>query len=151
MEIKTIFDLPKAAPAVLQALPAEVLCHLQEQASHHAAEAARYVAILHSELTERYAKGLNKLGTSHVDDGDITVTIDVPKTVSWDQPKLSELIDTIKGWGEEPAEYIDTKLSVSETKFKAWPSSVRDLFEPARTVKAGKPKILLARRDREAA
>ena len=45
--------------------------------------------------------------------------------------------------GEDPAEFIDTKLSVSERKYGALPESWRKGFEPARTVRTGKPKFRL--------
>ena len=34
---------------------------------------------------------------------------------------------------------------MSETKYGAWPPAVRQLFEPARTLKAGKPTYKLER------
>ena len=60
-------------------------------------------------------------------------------------------IETIRGWGENPADYVDTKLSVSETSYKAWPPAIRDLFTPARTVKPGKKKFEVALTQKEAA
>ena len=45
--------------------------------------------------------------------------------------------------GEDPAEFIETKLSVSERKYGALPESWRKGFEPARTVRSGKPKFRL--------
>ena len=51
------------------------------------------------------------------------------------QARLADAIATIRDeWEGDPAEYVETKLSVSETKFNAWPSAVHDLFAPARTV-----------------
>jgi len=45
--------------------------------------------------------------------------------------------------GEDPSELIDTTLKVSERKYKALPESWRKGFEPARTVRTGKPKFRL--------
>lgn len=139
-----IFEMKEAPPTVLQALPVEVLMNLQEQANAHLADASRMVAILHETLVARYARGINKLGTTHVDDGEVDVTVIIPKNVKYDQAGLRGIIETIKGWGEDPSEYVDIEIKVSEAKYKAWPNAIRDLFEPHRTVNPGKPKIELA-------
>ena len=81
----------------------------------------------------------------------ITPMFTAPKRVDWSQPKLAEAVETIKGWGEDPSEYVDTTIKVQERKFDAWPSAIRDLFEPARTVKTGKPKFDVALAKKEAA
>ena len=36
-------------------------------------------------------------------------------------------------------------MKVAESKYTAWPPAVRQLFEPARTLKAGKPTYKLER------
>jgi len=146
-----LIEMVEAPPTVLAALPADVLLNLQEQTNAHLAEASKMAAILHNVLAERYAKGLNKLGTSHIEDGDVDITVTVPKRVKWDRDQLAHAVETIKGWGEDPAEYVDIDIKVAERRYEAWPSAVRDLFTPARTVETGKPKIELARRKREAA
>ena len=146
-----IFDMKEAAPAVLDALPVETLMHLQAEAEKHAASAAQILAVLHSTLTRRYAAGLNDTGTHHRTERGVEIKIEVPKNVSWDQAKISAAMETLKGWGENPADYVDIKLSVSETRFKAWPPAIRDLFAPARTVKPGKPKFAFAAAKQEAA
>ena len=89
--------------------------------------------------------------TSHRQDGAYDIKITLPKRVDWSQPALAAAVETIKGWGEDPAEYVDTKITVSERKYDAWPSAIRDLFEPARTVKTGKPQFAVALAKREAA
>jgi hypothetical protein len=139
-----IFDMTEAAPAVLDALPVETLMHLQAEAERHAASAAQILAVLHSTLCRRYAEGLNDTGTHNRSERGIDIKITIPKNVNWDQEQLAKAMETIKGWGENPADYVDVKLSVSETKFKAWPPAIRDLFAPARTVKPGKAKFEFA-------
>ena len=84
-------------------------------------------------------------GTSHVLDGDYDVTIDVGKTVKWDQKQLATIFERIAANGDKPSEYIDVKYAVSEAKFKAWPETLRQPFEAARTVTPGKPKFTLRR------
>lgn len=147
----TLEDLPHEAPAVLDAMPVEQLARLQEQAQSRLASASQMVAILHGVLKRRYAEGLNETGTHRRLDGNYEIRIEVPKNVSWDQTKLASAVETIRGWGENPADYIETKLSVSETSYKVWPPAIRDLFTPARTVKPGKAKFEMVLAVKEAA
>lgn len=148
MELNQIAEQP---PGVLDALPLEVLANLQHHAEAHLADASQMVAILHGVFTRRYAAGLNATGTHHRTDGGYEIKVTVPKNVTWNQAAVASAIETIKSWGEDPADYVDTKLSISETKFSAWPPAIRDLFEPARTVKPGKAKFEIAQAKREAA
>lgn len=82
-------------------------------------------------------------GTIRFDDDGVTVIADLPKRIDWDQAKLAQIAENIASAGEDPAEFIDTKLSVSERKYGALPESWRKGFEPARTVRTGKPKFRL--------
>jgi len=77
-------------------------------------------------------------GTVRFDDGEITVISDLPKKPVWDQKQLSTIVQKIQEAGDDPSEYVDTAFKVSESKFKAWPAHIRNTFEPARTLKAGK-------------
>lgn len=147
----TLDDLADASPGVLDALPAEILANLQAQAEAHLADASQMVAILHGVFCRRYAAGLNTIGTHRRIDGGYEIKVTVPKSVAWNQEQLAKAVETIRGWGENPADYVETKLSVSETRYKAWPPAIRDLFTPARTVKPGKPKFDFAPAKQEAA
>ena len=82
-------------------------------------------------------------GTIRFEDDGFTVIAELPKRIDWDQAKLAQIAENIASAGEDPAELIDTKLSVSERKFGALPESWRKGFEPARTVRTGKPKFRL--------
>lgn len=145
--------LTQHPPGVLDNLPIDILANLKEQADAHLASASQMVAILHGVFERRYAAGLNSTGTHHRQDGGFDIKVTIPKRVEWDQAKLAGAVETITGWGENPAEYVETKISVAERKYDAWPSAIRDLFEPARTVKTGKPQFAVsaAREKREAA
>ena len=46
--------------------------------------------------------------------------------------------------GERVEDYLDVEYSVSESRFNHWPAALRAQFEPARTVKPGKPTFRLA-------
>lgn len=147
----TLDELADASPGVLDALPAEILVNLQAQAEAHLADASQMVAILHGVFCRRYAAGLNDTGTHHRTDGGYEIKVTVPKSVAWNQEHLRKAAEIIKGWGENPDDYLDTKLSVSETRYNAYPPAIRDLFTPARTVKPGKPKFDFAPAKQEAA
>ncbi len=82
-------------------------------------------------------------GTTRFDDNGVTVIAELPKRIDWDQAKLAQIAANIASAGEDPTEFIDTKLSVSERKYGALPESWRKGFEPARTVRTGKPKFRL--------
>ena len=82
-------------------------------------------------------------GTIRFEDDGVTVIADLPKRIDWDQGKLAEIAGNIASVGEDPSDFIDTNLSVSERKFGALPESWRKGFEPARTVRTGKPKFRL--------
>ena len=147
----TLDSLTEQPPGVLDNLPIDVLANLKEQADTHLASASQMVAVLHGVFARRYAAGINGPGTTHRQDGGFDIKVTVPKRVDWDQGELASAVETIKGWGEDPAEYVDTKISVAERKYDAWPAAIRDLFEPARTVKAGKPKFDVTLAKQEAA
>lgn len=82
-------------------------------------------------------------GTTHIFDGEFDITVEVDKTVKWDQKQLATIFERIEASGDKPGQYIDVKYGVSEAKFKAWPETLRQPFEDARTVTPGKPKFKL--------
>ncbi len=47
--------------------------------------------------------------------------------------------------GDDPSQYVEISLSVSERAFGAWPDAIRRTFEPARTLRTGKPTFRLLR------
>jgi hypothetical protein len=73
----------------------------------------------------------------------VTVIADLPKRIDWDQDQLARIAANIAEAGEDPAEFIDTTLKVSERKYAALPESWRKGFEPARTVRTSKPTFRL--------
>ena len=74
-------------------------------------------------------------------DGAVTVIADLPKKVEWDQTQLAALVERIRSGGEDPAEYVSTRLEVAERAFTAWPEAIRQLFAPDRSVRTGKPSF----------
>ena len=87
-------------------------------------------------------------GTVRFEDNGFLVIADLPKRVKWDQDKLQHAVEIIRsGWGDDPADYVKTKLDVSEAAFANWPRPVRELFMPARTVETAKPKFQIQMKD----
>ena len=91
----------------------------------------------------RLAQGKDT-GVVHFDDGEVSVTADLPKKVEWDQAMVARLVANIAACGDDPSQYVEISYRISETKFNAWPDSLRKPFSAARTVKVGKPSYRLA-------
>lgn len=136
----------------LAELDAKALCHLKSRAAERLLAAKAEVEHLDHALELKYAEPAKRLrlaqgkdsGIVHFDDGDVRITADLPKKVEWDQAQLAALVARITAAGENPAQYVEISYRVSETKFNAWPESLRSQFIPARTLKAGKPAYRLA-------
>lgn len=82
-------------------------------------------------------------GTAHVNDGTLHVKYELPKKVTWSQPILKEMAERIVASGDKVEDYIDIKLSVSESRYINWPPALQQQFAAARTVEEGKPTITL--------
>lgn len=82
-------------------------------------------------------------GTAHVSDGALHVKYELPKKVTWSQPILKEMAERIVASGDKVEDYIDIKLSVSESRYINWPPALQQQFAAARTVEEGKPTISL--------
>lgn len=83
-------------------------------------------------------------GVTHLSDGYLRMTYELPKRVSWDQPQLTKIAERIAASGEHIQDYMDIDLSVSESRFNNWPPALKEQFASARTVKPGKPSYRLA-------
>lgn len=89
-------------------------------------------------------------GLIRIEDDNYIIAQDITKKTDWDKKKLAEIIEKIKSQGDDPAEYVDVLYKVSEHKFKSWPSFIRKVFEPARTIKHGKPTYTLTPKTEDA-
>ena len=116
-----------------------------KQAIQHCEEA------LQAEYQRRFAELAQQMrrqqgkdtGVVSFDDGDVRITADLPKKVDWDQNQLADIARRIAASGDDPTQYLEISYRVSETKFHAWPESLKSAFVPARTVKTGKPAFRL--------
>jgi hypothetical protein len=147
----SINDMLNLPAGELAQLPVELLAVLQAELDHAAKQLKAASAKFNSALEVRYAARAAEArracgkdtGTVRLADSDYTVVADLPKRIDWDQEKLAHIAQNIADSGEDPAEFIDTKLSVSERKYGALPESWRKGFEPARTVRTGTLKVTL--------
>jgi hypothetical protein len=146
-----IDDLINLPAGDIAQLPVELLAALQGALDHAASQLKAANSRFSTALEVRYASRAAEArrasgrdtGTVRLVDGDFTVIADLPKKVEWDQAQLAVMAQRIVASGEDPAEYIETSLKVSERKYGALPQSWRKGFEPARTVSHGKPSFKL--------
>ena len=151
----SVDDMLNMSTGDLAQMPVELLAALQGELEHASKRLKTATARFSAALEVRYAtcaaaerRACGKdTGTVRLVDGDYTVVAVLPKRVEWDQEKLAQIARNIADSGEDPAEFIDTKLTVSERKYGALPGAWRDGFEPARTVKVGALKVTLSRGD----
>lgn len=135
-------------------LPVDQIAALMEDLADRKAHTKGLEDLLHTALAIRYAEQAAALrncagkntGTVSIEDGDFTVKADLPAKVDWDQARLREAEATVRSWGEDPAQYLTAVLSVPESRFKAWPETIRRVFEPARTVGTGRATYKIQRR-----
>jgi len=142
-------DLPDLTVQDIAQLPVELLAILQHEIDARLKRDKAAKARLDGALTFRYGDWAAEerqaagkyTGTVRFDDGDFTVTADLPKRVEWDQSQLATMVERIRAAGDDPAQYVDIAFKVPERKYAAWPDAIRAGFEPARTVKTGTLKV----------
>ena len=147
----SVDDMLKMPTGELAQMPVELLAALQGELDHAGKQLKAATARFNTALEVRYATRAAEArracgkdtGTVRLVDGDYTVVADLPKRIDWDQETLAQIARNIADSGEDPAEFIDTKLTVSERKYGALPEAWRKGFEPARTVGSGKASFKL--------
>jgi hypothetical protein len=134
------------------ALPAEHLALLQADAREAVDSAKRMQDWIEAAITLRYeqqaiatrAAAGKDTGTVRFQDGSVEITTELPKRVEWDQARLAALVERIRAGGEDPGEYVELSFKVPERAYVAWPERIRQAFEPARTVRTGRPVYRLS-------
>jgi hypothetical protein len=147
----TLDDLPTMPVGEIAALPGDQLALLKQDADERLRAAKNLCDWLDGAIALKYgdqAQDARQVegkatGTVRLQDGPVTVVAELPKRVDWDQALLAGLVERIRADGADPAEYVDIAFSVPERKYTAWPKDIRQEFEPARTVRSGKPKFRL--------
>lgn len=71
----------------------------------------------------------------------VKVTETVPKKVEWKQEEMRDIFKRIMAFGDDPFNYIKLEFEVPEKMYNAFPKQIKNIFDEARTVKAGKPSI----------
>lgn len=145
-------SLPELSVSQIAALPQQQLQEFDLSLNLMATWIKQSRDRLNTALEQRYGEQARQslqnsgrdFGVTHIDDGALQVTYELPKRVSWDQKRLAEMAERIAAAGENVADFIDVEYSVSESRFKNWPATLREQFEAARTVKPGKPGFRLA-------
>jgi plasmid stabilization system protein ParE len=144
-------DLEAMSTAQLAALPISDFV----AAERNVDEAVAYLKQLRTKLDaaklQRYGEQARSalrdsgrdFGTVHVRDGALHIKYELPKKVTWNQGILKEMAERIVAAGDKVEDYIDIKLSVSETRYSNWPQALQQQFAAARTVEEGKPVITL--------
>ncbi|MDO6588042.1 hypothetical protein Q4543_21275 [Salipiger sp. 1_MG-2023] len=147
----TLADIHRMPVGQIAALPADQLALLKGAAEEQLTQAKSVADWLDGAISLKYSdrardtrqEAGKDTGTIRFEDGGVTVIAELPQRIDWDQALLAQIAENIASAGEDPAEFIETKLSVSERKYGALPESWRKGFEPARTVRTGKPKFRL--------
>lgn len=156
----TLNQLREWPPGKMAAQPIEVLSALADSLADMKTFVADAEARLNAGLDLRFGERARQLravdgkdsGRVRLGDGLFVIVADVPKRIDWDQGKLAAIVSRIRQSGDDPAEFVRTSYEVSERAYTAWPSAIRRLFEPARTVRLGKPRYAIeSRRQGEAA
>lgn len=154
--------LDDLTPEEVARLPLSQIAELTDDADAMAKKAAAYKkrlsAALHIGYAEAFAQARlaqsKMYGSVRVQtEQGYEIKSDVPKVVTWDQVHLAEIERTLRdGWREDPLQYMRVERKVDERQYSAWPNIIKNLFDPARTVKPGTPKYeLVPAKSQEAA
>ena len=147
-QLEMIRNLPVGEIAQL---PAEHLALLQEDAAAALEASKKTKDWIDGAIALRFAdraqalrrEGGKDTGTVRFVYDGVTVVADLPKRVDWDQALIADLVERIRAGGDDPGQYVEIAIKVPERKYTAWPDHIRRQFEPARTVRTGKPSISL--------
>lgn len=143
----TLAQLVELPVGEIATLPVEQIAMLLEDLAAEEGRVKKLKEWLNGALTLRYgqraadlrkADGKDSGRVRIAEDDGFVVVADAPKKVEWNQDALASAVSKLEAMGEDTAEYVQTELKVSESKYSAWPRALKALFEPARTVSAGR-------------
>jgi hypothetical protein len=107
------------------------------------------IALKYEEKTKAKRLRLTKdTGVVHLEDSGFKVSCDITKKVEWDQQKLAKIAADIMTSGGSLNDYIEIHYNVAEKNYNSWSESLRNIFNPARTVKLGKASYKLVKLER---
>lgn len=122
---------------------------LREEFAPRMALLSEEMTVVSAQITEATAAKLSELRALQskdfgvvrlVMDG-VSVSQTIPKKVSWDQAKLSELFDRIATAGDDPRAYMKMELKVGEKEYDKFAPGIKAIFAEARTVTPGPVSI----------
>ena len=142
----TLQQLADMGTAEVKALPLPHIAMLLEDVKAEETRVKGLKLLLQNALDERFSEAATKARKAKgKDTGKVTLKVDgcrivadLPPLPSWDQEILKTVAETIASWGEPIDQYMALTYKVSESAYKAWPDSIRKLFEPARTLATGR-------------
>ncbi len=137
--------------ADLETMPVAELDRMIKQVMAAEETVSQYKQLFHAALNHRFSERAQELrrqagkttGVVRLEEDGYVVIADLPKKPEYDQAKLRQAVEALRKWGEKPEDYVGIEIKVAESKYTAWPPAVRELFEPARTLKTGKPTYRL--------
>ena len=147
----TLADIHRMPVGQIAALPADQLAMLKGVAAQQLSQAKTVSDWLDGAISLKYSDRAAECrhdagkdtGTIRFEDSGVTVIADLVKRIEWDQAMLAGLVERIRADGADPTDYVDISYGVSERKYNAWHTDIRQEVEPARTVRTGKPKFRL--------
>lgn len=132
MPVSDLIEMPAEHLALLQVDVADAVdAALRMQDCIAAAIALRYEQ---RAVSARAAAGKN-VGTVRLRDDTVEVVVELPRRVEWDPVQLAAIVERLHAGGEDPGQFLEVSLTISEAAYIAWPERVRAAFEPARTVR----------------
>ncbi|MFN7610875.1 MAG: hypothetical protein ACK5QX_08070 [bacterium] len=155
----TLAQLREMTVEDARSIPLDQLATLLEDVATARIETAAASALLQEVIDQRFSSEADfrrrqdgkDIGAVSFAIDDFMIRADLPKKIEWDQAKLAQAVEVIKGWNENPAEYVNITFTVPEARFAAWPETIRKVFEPARTVGVGRPTYKIEPAKRRAA
>jgi uncharacterized protein YbjT (DUF2867 family) len=155
----TLAQLRDMTPEQVNSLPLDQIAALLEDVADAKADAKRLddklTATMHARFAERAAElrraSGKDTGRVSIRDGEFVIKADLPKKVDWDEDGLAAAERQLRNMGEPVEEYIRVKRIVMEGAYEKWPSSLRAIFAPARTVGVGKASFAIERAKKDAA
>lgn len=98
-------------------------------------------ALIGPKLVELRALQGKDYGAINLNIDGIKVTETVTKKVEWNQDVLADIFGRITAAGDDPLAYMRAKYDVPEKQYGEFPKAIKNIFDEARVVKAGKPTI----------
>lgn len=131
--------------------PAKTLVALQTEIDRVSEQTKSLKEKFEAVISQRYDNQVEALrqqqgkdtGVIRFEDDDIEVSADRPKRPQWDQNKLADIAERVRVNGEDPLEFMAVTYKVPESKYKAWPEHLKNIFRDARTLNVGKQRFVL--------